>query len=82
MEGKEFHGGPILVYVLLKWALPGDPVVCTLTAKGPDWIPGKGTKILQATWPKQVKKKKVYIYMCVCVCMYVYNFWASIIETG
>ena len=62
MEVKEFHGGPILVYVLLKWALPGGPVLCTLTAKGLDSIPGKGTKILQAMWLKQVK---IYVYVCV-----------------
>ena len=31
---------------------------CTLTAKGLGSIPGQGTKIPQAVWPKTRKKKK------------------------
>ena len=45
---------------------PGGPVVKTLSfhCQGPSSIPGQGTKILQATWCGQKKKKRcgTYIY--------------------
>ena len=35
----------------------------TSTAGGTDSIPGQGTKIPQATWHSQKKKKNIYIYI-------------------
>ena len=33
--------------------------LCAFTAEGPGSIPGRGTKILQATWCSQIKKNKI-----------------------
>ena len=42
--------------------------LCTSTAGGTGLIPGRGTKILQAAWPKKTPKKyqflRVYVQIC------------------
>lgn len=43
-----------------KLEFPGNPVaetLCTFTAEGLGWIPGWGTRILQAAWPKKKHPK-------------------------
>ena len=41
------------------------------TEGGAGWIPGQGTKISQATWHSQ-KKKKSYPHMYICVYIYIF----------
>lgn len=42
--------------------IPGSPMarLGTFTAKDSDLIPGQGTKLLQATWYGQIKKKTTH----------------------